>query len=142
MGFFNCSRGVRQGDPLSTFLFCLAEDILNKAIALAHDLGRFILRSYCRGITLPTHILYADDIIICCTSSKRNVCCHQKIFNLYYEDLRQLINYSKSKMYTGTMTSTREHMIANMFGFSIGAILFQYLGCPISKGNLVAFIFS
>jgi len=91
--------------------------------------------SYCRGMALPTHILYAGDILIFCTGLKSNICCLLRIFNEYSEASGQLINYDKSKFFTGAMTTSRRNLLVQMCGLTPGIILFQYLGCPIFQGK-------
>jgi ribonuclease HI len=135
VGFFPCSRGVRQGDPLSPLLFCLAEEVLSRAISDAHDEGRLSPMVYARGIAFPTHILYADDIMIFCSGTKRNIRCLLNIFLEYSTVSGQLVNRNKSRFYTGAMTNSRVQMLAAMLGFCAGSIPFTYLGCPIFKGK-------
>lgn len=60
---FSMERGVRQGDPLSPFLFIIAVKGLHMAMEMAKEKGLF------QGIKLPqdgpviSHLQYADDVI-------------------------------------------------------------------------------
>lgn len=66
--FFNGSRGLRQGDLLSSLLFINVMEALNKFIKKAKDLWLL------RGISVGnfgkqieiTHIFFADDTLIFC----------------------------------------------------------------------------
>nr|ABN09154.1 RNA-directed DNA polymerase (Reverse transcriptase) [Medicago truncatula] len=65
-GYFSCSRGVRQGDPLSPLLFCLAEDVLSRSLTKLVEQGKLKQMRGTRNCLVPSHILYADDIMIFC----------------------------------------------------------------------------
>jgi len=129
VGYFSCSRGVYQGDPLSPLLFCLAEEVLSRTLEMERVSNSLQPMSYCRGISLPTHILYADDVL------RKNIRCLLRIFKDYSDTSGQLVNFDKNKLFAGAMTGTRRNMLAQLSGFSVGTIPFQYLGCPIFQGK-------
>jgi hypothetical protein len=135
VGFFSCSRGVRQGDPLSPLLFCLAEEVLSKALSVSLARGRLIPMSYCCGTNLPTHVLYADDIMIFCTGLKSNIRELLHIFHKYSAVSGQIVNNAKSRFFTGNMYVARKNMIDCLLGFNVGVVPFLYLGCPIFQGK-------
>ena len=41
-GYFKCERGVRQGDPLSSLLFCIGEDFLIRWLSARVTDGDFL----------------------------------------------------------------------------------------------------
>lgn len=84
--------------------------------------------SYYQGVSFPTHILYADDILIFCVASKENIRCLLQIFHYYSQASGQVISPLKSKFYTGAITNNRTTVISNMLGFTEGVITFTYLG--------------
>ena len=46
-GIFNASRGLRQGDPLSPFLFVIVADVLNRLVERAKE--RDLIEGFCIG---------------------------------------------------------------------------------------------
>ena len=69
VGFFNSSRGLRQGDLLSPLLFLLVMKVLSRLFKKTEE-GGFI-RGFQVGVATReglsvSHLLYADDTILFC----------------------------------------------------------------------------
>lgn len=67
--YFRPSRGLRQGDPLSPFLFLLATEGLSALIQNEVELGRIQGLKISRQGPVVSHLLYADETIIFAKSS-------------------------------------------------------------------------
>jgi hypothetical protein len=134
-GYFNCSRGVRQGDPLSPLLFCIAEDVLSRSIAkLVHD-GKLDLIKGTRHINVPSHTFYADDLMVFCKGKLSGLKALKDLFDTYALQSGQRINTAKSTIYFGSITQGRLNLIINLLNFQIGSLPFNYLGIPIFRGK-------
>ena len=134
-GYFTCKRGVRQGDPLSPILFCLAEEVLSRSLIMAANSGALHLMAGPRGVLMPTHSLYADDIMLFCRADKRNLKQVLKILQSYGQVSGQIMNCAKSKVYFGQGAKQRKAAITSILGMTEGSTPFTYLGVPIFKGK-------
>lgn len=63
---FSPQKGLRQGDPLSPFLFDLAAEGLNILLIRARELG--LLKGVVFGANeiVVSHLQFADDSLLCC----------------------------------------------------------------------------
>jgi len=66
VGFFPCSRGVKQGDPLCPLLCCLIEEVLSKGISKLMNNKKILHMASPQDYLTPSHILYVDDIFVFC----------------------------------------------------------------------------
>ncbi len=61
---FRPTRGIRQGDPLSPYLFILCQEVLSHLID--KELIEGNIKRVCMNVGGPTftHVMYIDDIIL------------------------------------------------------------------------------
>lgn len=91
--FFKPSRGIRQGDPLSTYLFLLISEVLSRNIALAvNDKSLRGLKISRRG-PCPSHLFFADDSLFFLRATERNCQRLIEILDCYSHASGQQINH-------------------------------------------------
>ncbi|KAK9067117.1 hypothetical protein SSX86_014442 [Deinandra increscens subsp. villosa] len=132
---FQCSRGLRQGDPLSPFLFVIAMEALSCILRKAESAGLF------SGVSLPnngpsiSHLLFADDVLFIGNWSASSLLNINRILRCFFLSSGLKINLSKSCIYNIGRNEAEVNYVANSLGCSLGTFPFNYLGIPIG-GNM------
>ena len=70
---FKPTRGLRQGDPLSPYLFLLCTEGLNALLSHAEENGNISGVKVCRDAPPATNLLFADDSLILMKANQHNV---------------------------------------------------------------------
>ncbi|GJS96023.1 reverse transcriptase domain, reverse transcriptase zinc-binding domain protein [Tanacetum coccineum] len=130
---FGLERGVRQGDPLSPFLFILAAEGLNAIVTEAVEKG--IFRGVVVGANKVTvsYLQYADDAIFFGEWNKENAKALMCILKCFEEVSGLKVNYNKSKIYDIGVNEGDMIDMARWMGCGIGEFSFTYLGLPIGE---------
>ncbi|XP_062013415.1 uncharacterized mitochondrial protein AtMg01250-like [Rosa rugosa] len=134
--FFHPSRGLRQGDPLSPYLFLIVSEVLSLRLTKVVNDG------FLRGIKLsrscPTlsHLFFADDALFFLKATLLN-CWHlNKIFLEYCNASGQLINKAKSSIYFTPNTSPQMALLmCELLDFIEVDNPGTYLGLPTIWGK-------
>ncbi|RVW46561.1 LINE-1 reverse transcriptase-like [Vitis vinifera] len=132
--FFSSSKGLRQGDPLSPYLFVLGMEVLSALIRRAVGGGGFIsgcsLRGRGRLEVEVSHLLFTDDTIIFCEAKKEYLTSLSWILAWFEAASGLRINLAKSELIPIGEVEEIEEMAVEL-GCKVGALPSVYLGLPL-----------
>lgn len=134
---FNAHRGIRQGDPLSPYLFVLCMEKPSHLICTAVDIGRW--KPFKASISGPavSHLFFADDLVLFSEASNSQAKVLRKCIDAFCSLSGQSINYEKSMIYCSPNTRRRRaRKISRIYGSPLTSDLGKYLGMPMIHSRI------
>jgi hypothetical protein len=129
---FPIERVLRQGDPLSLFLFLLAVEGFNVLMNVVVDTHLFTGYGVgCANEVRLTHLQFADDTLIIGEKTWLNVRSMWAVLLLFEEVSGLKVNFHKSLLTGVNVAKSWLKEAAMVLNCRKGTILFVYLGLPI-----------
>lgn len=137
------SRGIRQGDPLSLYLFILCNEFLSGLCKRAQQAGLFSGIRVARSSPHVNHLLFADDTMFFMHSDEKSCDTLHLILQKDEAASGQTINTNKSSITLSakTVQETRSR-VKSRLGIARERGVRKYLGLPEHIGRRKKDLFS
>ncbi|KAL4347289.1 hypothetical protein GQ457_17G007720 [Hibiscus cannabinus] len=134
--FFSPTRGLRQGDPLSPFLFLFCTQGLSALLLKEQAEGRIKRVRASQAGPRVNHLLYADDCILFIKNSPSEATRVLEVLSEYEAASGQKVNKDKSTIYFSTgMSDESKSNIQAILCMQEEEDLGTYLGLPLIVGK-------
>ena len=135
-GYIKPSQGLRQGDPLSPYLFLLCAEGFHSLLQKEKIAGDLKGVSISRGGPKITHLFFADDSFLFCKATTGDVNRIQGILTQYEKASSQQINRQKTTIFFSKSTPhSAQAAIQDMLGVPTIKQNERYLGLPSFIGR-------
>jgi hypothetical protein len=125
------TRGLRQEDPLSPYLFLLCAEGLTSLITHEAEQGYLMGVKVCRGAPTISHMLFIDDSLISMRADEENATSLRRVLDRYCAASRQLVSEAKSSIFFSPCTeAAKREKVCSTLNILTVAITNKYLGLP------------
>ena len=134
-GYFRCYSGLKQGDPLSPYLFVLAMEALSACIKYEIGKGMFKFHSRCKETEI-THLIFADDVMLFSYGDMDSVSAMMRALELFSKISGLCLNPAKCVTFFGNVPNAVQDFTMAVSKFNRGTLPVSYLGLPLVVGKL------
>ncbi|CAM8948289.1 unnamed protein product [Rhodiola kirilowii] len=134
--FFLPKRGLRQGDPLSPYLFIMCTEWLTYKLSFLHETNSLRGIRIARNAPFLTHLFFADDSLLLFEATSATPSIIKEVLREYEFLAGQKVNYNKSELVLSPNTTdalkqsfTTTLSVAAVNGHN------KYLGLPLNIGR-------
>lgn len=133
---FTPSRGLRQGDPISPFLFLICADGLSSMLRKAEASKAIHGVRICRQVDPISHLFFADDTLLFTRASETEAEAIMDILLTYEVASGQKINLEKSEVsFSRNVCANMQNMLLTKLNFKAVNEHERYLGLPTFVGR-------
>jgi hypothetical protein len=134
---FSPTRGLRQGDPLSSFLFLFVDDGLSALLCSEVNVGGLSLVKVCRRAPGVSHLLFADETLLFVKADGGQAERVKHIIDMYAQSTGQLINPTKCSIYfSKSCSEDTQEVVRSTLHIQREQFEDKYLGLPTPEGRM------
>ena len=132
METFKPFRGIRQGDPLSPYLFILCMEYLSLKILEACENNSWKAIKASRSGPVFSHLIFANDLLFYAEASINSCNTIIRVLDDFCHLSGQKVNLSKSKVFfSPNVNPTLRQHLCGILGVSSTPNIGKYLGFPL-----------
>eukprot|EP00253_Pinus_taeda_P035878 PITA_35878 len=130
------SRGLRQGDPLSPFLFILMMEGLGRSIKNSKEVAKIKGLQVSNNGQALTHQQFVDDTMLQGIPTVKEALAYKQILSDFAMASGMEVNLSKSKIFFFNTNIAIQRNISRILGFQRDSLPLNYLGVPLTAKPL------
>jgi hypothetical protein len=131
--FFKPQRGIRQGDPISPYLFVLCMDKLSHLIMHAVEEGRWNGIKAGRHGPVVSHLMFADDLLLFGEANERQMQCVMDTMETFCSMSGQEVSIEKTSiLFSRNVGRSVRSRLVHISGYKETNSFGNYLGVPLT----------